>query len=335
MSTRDTVLRVANELGASRAEQTLFLHIMRAESGGQANARNSRSSATGIFQFLNQTWLAEMKAHGAEHGYGHLAAQITRGSDGRWHAPQHVLDLRNDPEASARMMYEFTESNRAGLHRVLGREPNAGELYLAHFAGLGGAKEVLEANPSARLRDLPIMSRALSANPTIAHFTAGQLHAWAIAKMDGDVDAVRQYDAAASHTRDEEDEERRRRRRTLQGFGLSDEQIDAVDAEGNLMGTGFLLLLSVIISGIANISAEETRATFDVPLPESPQGERVCTSRRAAPPETDTGLAAAIAAVPVPQSLRGQQPVPADQNSPTVPTGGTARAGVSAPALPF
>lgn len=337
MSTRDTVLRISQELGASRAEQTLFLHIMRAESAGQADARNTRSTATGIFQFLEQTWLAEMNDHGAEHGYARYADAITRGSNGRYYVNdpalrREILNLRTDPEASARMMYEFTEANRVGLRSTLGREPMAGELYLAHFAGLGGAREVLNADPSTPLRSLPIMSRALGANPTIANFTAGRLRAWAIGKMDGDVDAAVSYEAAGSHTREEDSEERRRRREVLSGFGLSDEQIDEIDGEGNLMGLGFILVLGALVSALSGISQDDAVDAMTVPVTTGAGGpvtrevsaaeQGVINEVRAlseatpdivipapaaagASVEADAGIAAAVASVPA--SIAGQR----------------------------
>lgn len=317
MSTRDIMLSTANRLGATEAEQVLFAKIMRAESGGQANAKNSRSTATGIFQFLEQTWLQELKENGAEHGYGALAAQITRGRDGKLHAPASVLALRNDPEISTVMMYEFTEGNRAGLKATLGREPTAGELYLAHFAGLGGAKEVLNAAPGTALRDLPIMRRALGANPSIANFSAGQLRAWAISKMDGRIDEVLAYNAApAPQGSDEEEEEMKRRRRSLRLLGKSEEEIDEIEARGDLKGAAFVGLLGLIISALAGISQQNVEQTYGTAIPSEPaesQADRVPATGATV---ADPALAAAVAAVP--GSLRGQSGEPADQTSPSV-----------------
>src|SRR5215468_5907726 len=51
------------------------------ESSFQADAKASTSSATGLYQFLDSTWLSMMRSHGAKHGFADLADRIQ--SDGR------------------------------------------------------------------------------------------------------------------------------------------------------------------------------------------------------------------------------------------------------------
>ena len=48
----------------------------RIESGFDPNARARTSSATGLFQFIDQTWLGTVKRHGAEHGLAWAADLI-------------------------------------------------------------------------------------------------------------------------------------------------------------------------------------------------------------------------------------------------------------------
>src|SRR3569623_3115901 len=72
------------------------------ESGFNPNARARTSSATGLFQFVEQPWLATVKQHGAEHGLGWAAAALQRGPNGRYRvadpaARRAILDLRKDP----------------------------------------------------------------------------------------------------------------------------------------------------------------------------------------------------------------------------------------------
>ena len=122
----------------------------RIESGFNPNARARTSSATGLFQFVDQTWLATVKQHGAEHGLGWAAAAIERGSNGRYHvtdpaARQAIMDLRKDPAAASSMAAEFASDNRDYLERHLGRPAEAADLYLAHFLGAGGATKFLTA----------------------------------------------------------------------------------------------------------------------------------------------------------------------------------------------
>jgi Transglycosylase SLT domain len=56
------------------------------ESSLKPNAQSSTSSATGLFQFIDQTWLGVMKEHGAQHGIGNLASAITRDANGFYSA---------------------------------------------------------------------------------------------------------------------------------------------------------------------------------------------------------------------------------------------------------
>src|SRR3569623_2802724 len=82
------------------------------ESGFNPNARARTSSATGLVQFVEQSWLATVKQHGADHGLGWAAAAIQRGANGRYRVTdpsmrQAILDLRKDPPAAASMAAEF------------------------------------------------------------------------------------------------------------------------------------------------------------------------------------------------------------------------------------
>lgn len=126
-----------------------LMRTARRESAFNPNARAPTSSASGLFQFIEQTWLATVKQHGAKHGYGQYADLIHRGSDGRWRvegsARNVVLDLRFDPQAASTMAGELTASNAAYLRGRTGSEPGAGDLYAAHFLGPAGAAQIMEA----------------------------------------------------------------------------------------------------------------------------------------------------------------------------------------------
>ena len=139
------------------------------ESGLNPLARARTSSATGLFQFIDQTWLGTVKKHGEAHGLGWAADAISRGADGRYRvadpAMRHlILDLRNQPEAASAMAAEFASDNQAHLETSLGRPVEAVDLYLAHFLGAGGATKFLrahDANPDgAAAAALPEAARA-------------------------------------------------------------------------------------------------------------------------------------------------------------------------------
>lgn len=143
------------------------------ESGLDPEASNSRSSASGLFQFTSQTWFDMVRRHGAKHGLGEQAAQITRGANGRLDIADKavkaaVLDLRKDPELSAMMAAEYARDNSRVLERKLGRPATASDLHLAHLLGAGGAVRVIEGmasdpNNSAHA----LLPEAARANPEL------------------------------------------------------------------------------------------------------------------------------------------------------------------------
>lgn len=140
---------------ASRATGVDFDFLMktaRRESAMNPLAKARTSSAAGLFQFIEQTWLATVKQHGRQHGYGQYADLIHRGSDGRWRvegsARNMVLDLRFDAQAASTMAAELASSNAAYLRGRTGKEPGAGDLYAAHFLGPAGAASLIQAKES-------------------------------------------------------------------------------------------------------------------------------------------------------------------------------------------
>lgn len=123
----------------------------RIESGLDPNARARTSSATGLYQFIEQTWLGTVEKHGAKHGLGWAADAIRRGPGGRYQVDdpamrRAILDLRTDPRAAAGMAAEFAADNRDHLESRLGRAAAPVDLYLAHFLGAGGAAKFLGAH---------------------------------------------------------------------------------------------------------------------------------------------------------------------------------------------
>ena len=138
---------------ASSATGVDFGYLMGAakrESGYNPNAKAKTSSATGLFQFLDQTWLATLKQHGAKYGYARYADLIQQGPSGHYYvngseARATVMDLRFDPHASALMAGELAADHAAYLRGRVGREPTAGELYVAHVLGPQGSAKLIDA----------------------------------------------------------------------------------------------------------------------------------------------------------------------------------------------
>jgi hypothetical protein len=116
----------------------------RAESGLDPTARARTSSASGLFQFTDATWLATVRRHGAAHGLGWAAAALNGAAGTVSQAvKQQILALRHDAGAAANMAAAFTRDNAAALERGLGRAAGATDLYLAAFFGTGGALRFL------------------------------------------------------------------------------------------------------------------------------------------------------------------------------------------------
>lgn len=121
------------------------------ESGFRGSVKAPGSSAAGLFQFIDGTWAQTVKAHGDKYG-------IKPG-------PGRDDPQRLDPRINALMGAEYLKENAEGLRKTLGRDPKDTELYLAHFAGLGGARQLLKADPNADAASL--FSSQAKANPTI------------------------------------------------------------------------------------------------------------------------------------------------------------------------
>ena len=141
----DVHAAIARAATATGVDFSYLLAQARLESSLDPAARASTSSAAGLYQFTRGTWLQTLEKHGAAHGLAWADAAIDRGRVADPQLRQQVLALRHDPDLSARMAAELARDNRAALLPVLGREPDAAELYLAHFLGAGGAGQFLTA----------------------------------------------------------------------------------------------------------------------------------------------------------------------------------------------
>lgn len=150
---------------ASRRTGTDFDYLLRTaqrESGLKTQAKAKSSSAVGLFQFVEQTWLELAQKYGAEAGMGALSAQITTTPQGRHEvsdpaAKQEILALRHDASLSAFMAGKMTQESKLRLEKALGRSLKDNELYTAHFLGVSGAVKLLKAaprTPSAPAADL-------------------------------------------------------------------------------------------------------------------------------------------------------------------------------------
>lgn len=167
------VASISRAAQATGVDFTYLLKTAQRESALNPRAKAGTSSAAGLFQFIEQTWLATVKAHGDKHGYGAYAKEIVRGGNGQYYVPnaqsrQKVLGLRYDAEAASVMAGELTAGHAAYLRGRIGRTPTAGELYAAHFLGPAGAANMIktaEARPNASA--VALFPQAAGANRSI------------------------------------------------------------------------------------------------------------------------------------------------------------------------
>jgi hypothetical protein len=141
------IQRASNATGV---DFTFLMGTAKRESGYNPAARARTSSASGLFQFVDQTWLGTLKKHGAKYGYARYADLIQQNSDGRYHvsgdeARKAVLGLKLDPHAASLMAGELASDHASYLRGRVGRTPTAGELYAAHFLGPQGSARLIEA----------------------------------------------------------------------------------------------------------------------------------------------------------------------------------------------
>lgn len=125
--------------------------IIGIESGGNANAKNPNSSATGLGQFIESTWLRMFKQYFPDRAAGLTDAMI--------------LELRKNATISKEMVALYVQEN-AKILKQAGVAVTDANLYLAHFLGPGGASKVLQASGNQRVADILAPSQ-VAANQSI------------------------------------------------------------------------------------------------------------------------------------------------------------------------
>lgn len=177
---RADVLTGIQQASANTGVDFSFLMAQAAkESGFNPDAKAKTSSASGLYQFVEQTWLSVVRKHGAEYGLGDMASKIKIGEDGVLKVAdralrKEILDLRRDPEIAAAMAAEHAADNEERLDAKLDREVQPVDLYLAHFLGLKGALNFLramDADPDQSAA--AIAPRAAAANKAVFYNADG------------------------------------------------------------------------------------------------------------------------------------------------------------------
>jgi hypothetical protein len=165
---------------STSADFGLLMAQAERESGFRADAKSSTSSAAGLFQFVDSTWLDMVHRFGDKYGVGDLAQQISQTGSGKLtvanaSTKQKILDLRQDPAISACLAAEYAKQNQNEMEQALGRPLSRGDLYMAHFLGAGGATQFLKALDSkGDTAAAKLLPDAASANPSIFYDSSGR-----------------------------------------------------------------------------------------------------------------------------------------------------------------
>jgi len=179
-----------------------LLTTAKVESNLDPNSTISTSTATGLFQFLDQTWLGVMKSAGRAFGFGQYADAISQTNSGRYVVEDaalrdEMMKLRKDPAANAVMGGVITQQNAAVLATRIGRKPTEGELYVAHFFGPHAAARVIQLAASEPNSDaVALFPEAARANRSVFYDRQG--NARTIAGVRDEL--VRRYQVAKAQT---------------------------------------------------------------------------------------------------------------------------------------
>ncbi|WP_245656162.1 lytic transglycosylase domain-containing protein [Novosphingobium naphthalenivorans] len=169
--TRAAIARASEKTGV---DFQYLLAQAKLESSLDPGARASTSSAAGLYQFTQGTWLETLGRHGSEHGMDWVNSVIQGGRISDPGTRAQVMGLRYNADVSSMMAAELASDNKAELTTQLGREPDAAELYMAHFLGIAGASKffsALQSDPSQSAA--AILPKAAAANHGIFYAGGG------------------------------------------------------------------------------------------------------------------------------------------------------------------
>jgi hypothetical protein len=173
------VERVVQAANRTEMDPALLMAIADKESNFSTTAKARTSSASGLFQFVEKTWLKAVKDFGHLYGRKDEANAIADASDAIGAvAPQkkaRILGLRNDPYLSAALAAEMLKKDSAKIAEKIGRPLTPGETYLIHFLGPEDTERFMTAlNETPNASAAALLPKPARANRPIFYEQAGR-----------------------------------------------------------------------------------------------------------------------------------------------------------------
>ncbi|WP_342152968.1 transglycosylase SLT domain-containing protein [Methylorubrum sp. SB2] len=145
---RHIVQTIVKAAQAVETDPVLLMAVADKESSFITAVQAKTSSATGLYQFIERTWLGVIRDFGPKYGYAQDAALVVPDGNDRPSVQDQserarILDMRRDPYLSALMAGEMLKRDAARIALKIGRELTLGEVYLAHFLGADDAENFL------------------------------------------------------------------------------------------------------------------------------------------------------------------------------------------------
>lgn len=153
---------------SNQSSSSVVDKIIQAESVGDPKAKNKDSTAFGLGQFTERTWVDSVKKFAPEEADG-----LTKGE---------ILNKINDQDFHVKILGGLTKDNQNILQNK-GIEANDRNTYLAHFAGVGTAAKIIKADPNTPIEDIASADAIRSNERVLKGKTTGQVLAWAENKM--------------------------------------------------------------------------------------------------------------------------------------------------------
>ncbi|WP_336485489.1 transglycosylase SLT domain-containing protein [Methylobacterium nigriterrae] len=161
-----TIVRAAQTV---QTDPVLLMAVADKESSFITAVQAKTSSATGLYQFIERTWLGVLRDFGSKYGLAQEAGLVVNDANDKPSVADpaeraRILEMRRDPYLSALMAGEMLKRDAARIALRIGRELSLGEVYLAHFLGPDDAEaflaKVVDKPKAAAAQLLPGPARA-------------------------------------------------------------------------------------------------------------------------------------------------------------------------------